>query len=349
MTPATPHFLPAPPAGPPPNRLGLARWVVSPDNPLTARVAVSRIWQEVLRRRPGRDAGRLRHDGRRPSNPDLLDWLAVEFRDPSTPSTSSGQASSGQAVAWDVKHVYRLLVTSAAYQQSSRLTPALLEADPQNRLLARGPRFRMDAEMLRDTALQSAGLLVEKVGGPSVKPYQPPGIWEAVRGLATNPKEWVQDKGEGTYRRSMYTFLKRQAPAPDMDALNAPPRDVSCPRRDRTNTPLQALVLWNDPQWVEAARVLAQRAIREAGAEPRDRLDYIAGRVLSRPLEEDERRIFMESLESFRQRYDADPKAAAELLGVGDTKADASLPPAELAAWTLVASQVMNTDEALNK
>jgi hypothetical protein len=203
--------------------------------------------------------------------------------------------------------------------------------------------------MLRDTAMQASGLLVERIGGPSVKPYQPPGIWEAVRGLATNPQNWVQDKGEGTYRRSIYTFLKRQAPTPDMETLNAPNRDVSCPRRDRTNTPLQALVLWDDPQWVEASRFIAQRAIREAGESPEIRLNFIANLVLCRPLEAEEQKIFLSALEKFERKYAADAKAAEAVLTVGDAKPDPTIKPADLASWTLVASQILTTDEALNK
>ena len=327
-----PHFLGHDP-GLPRNRLGLARWTVSPENPLAARVAVNRMWQEVfgvgLVATPG-DFGLM---GDRPSNPQLLDWLAVEFRD------------SG----WDVKHLYRLIVTSAAYRQSARITPELLERDPQNRLLARGPRFRMDAEMLRDCALEASGLLVNNLGGPSVKPYQPPGIWEAVRGLATKPQTWEQDHGDDTYRRSLYTFWKRQAPAPDMIALDAPARDVSCTRRERTNTPLQALVLWNDPQWFEAARMLAQRTLERCDCGDEDRLDVIAETLLSRQLSKTEREIFLRSLRTFESRFSQSPVAATDLLKTGDTKADPSLLPANLAAWTMVASEVMNTDEAMNK
>ena len=327
-----PHFLPHDPDLPR-NRLGLARWTVSPENPLTARVAVNRMWQEIfgvgLVETPG-DFGMM---GSRPSNQQLLDWLAVEFRE------------SG----WDMKHMYRLMVSSAAYRQSARLTPELLEKDPQNRLLARGPRFRMDAEMLRDCALEASGLLAEKLGGASVKPYQPPGIWEAVRGLATKPQTWEQDHGEGTYRRSLYTFWKRQAPVPDMIALDAPPRDVSCPRRERTNTPLQALVLWNDPQWFEAARMLAQHALERCDCGDEDRLDFISQTLLSRQLSKSEQEIFLRSLNTFESHFRQNPSAASDLLNTGDAKADPSLPPADLASWAMVASEMMNTDEAMNR
>ena len=333
VRPDVPHFLPRPPQGAPRNRLGLAQWTVGPDNPLTARVTVNRMWQELfgvgIVQTPG-DFGMM---GSRPSNPELLDWLAVEFRE------------SG----WDMKHMYRLMVTSAAYRQSARLMPQMIERDPQDRLLERGPRFRMDGEMLRDTALQVSGLLVEKIGGPSVRPYQPPGIWEAVRGLATRPQTWEQDHGEGTYRRSLYTFWKRQAPLPEMLALDAPLRDVSCPRRERTDTPLQALVLWNDPQWLEAARMLARRAIREGGETPESRLGFISELVLSRPMNSQEQQIFTASLAAFQAHYQADPKSAEAFLKVGDSKSDPAIARPELAAWTLVASQVLNTDEAQNK
>jgi hypothetical protein len=330
VRPQVPHFLPQPRTGTPHDRLSLARWTVSRDNPLTARVAVNRMWQELfgvgLVETPG-DFGMM---GARPSNPELLDWLAVEFEE------------SG----WDIKHMYRLMLSSAAYQQSARATPQLIERDPQNRWVSRGPRFRMDGEMLRDCALEAAGLLVQKIGGASVKPYQPAGVFEAVRGLATKPQTWDQDHGPGTYRRSLYTFWKRQSPPPNMITLDAPPRDVSCPRRERTNTPLQALVLWNDPQWVEAARMLADRAMKEGGRGDSDKIDFIAKAVLCRSLDADERQMFVDSLTTFRSRYQSDPAAASALVKVGDSQSSSS---PELAAWTLVASELMNTDEAINK
>jgi hypothetical protein len=204
----------------------------------------------------------------------------------------------------------------------------------------------MDGEMLRDCALEVSGLMVEKIGGPGVKPYQPPGIFEAVRGLATKPQTWEQDHGEGTYRRSVYTFWKRQAPPPNMITLDAPPRDVACPRRERTNTPLQALVMMNDPQWVEAARVLAARAMKEAGASDEERVGFIAKAVLCRELDREERGIFVESVKGFREKFERDAGAAGGLVKVGDSKGEVS---GELAAWTMVASEMMNTDEAMNK
>jgi hypothetical protein len=333
VRPDIPHFLPQPAGRTQKNRLGLARWTVSGENPLFARVAVNRMWQEIFGVGLVETTGDFGMMGSRPSNPELLDWLAVEFR------------QSG----YDMKHMYRLMVTSAACRQSARISPELLERDPTNRLLARGPRFRMDAEMLRDCALEASGLLVERLGGASVKPYEPTGIWEAVRGLATKPQQWEQDHGDGSYRRSLYTFWKRQAPIPNMLALDAPPRDVSCPRRERTNTPLQALVLWNDPQWFEAAKMLAQRAMKDGGSSDESKLDYVSRWILSRSLTKAERNIFLNSLTRLRERYESDSKAAAETLKVGDSQCDASLPPAELAAWTMIASEILNVDEALSK
>jgi hypothetical protein len=198
--------------------------------------------------------------GQRPTHPELLDWLAVEFRE------------SG----WDVKHMYKLMIMSAAYRQSSKSNPQQLAKDPRNLLLSRGPRFRMDAEMLRDIALEAGGLLVKKVGGPSVKPYQPPNIWEQVSYPTSDTLHYVQDHGDSLHRRSMYTYLKRMAPPANMDAFDAPVRDVVCTRRQRTDTPLQALVTMNDVQWVEAARALAQRVIHESGPRPEQRIKFMS-------------------------------------------------------------------------
>ena len=255
---ATPSFLPPMPEDLPKNRLGLAQWLLRPENPLTARVTVNRFWQELFGTGIVRSAGDFGVSGELPSHPELLDWMAVELRE------------SG----WDMKKFYRLLVTSATYRQAATVTPDKLEKDGQNRLLSRGPRFRMDAEMIRDAALASSGLLVRKIGGPSVKPYQPDGVWEAVAMIGSNTRDYVRDRGESLYRRSLYTFWKRSAPPASMDVFNAPSREVCTVRRERTNTPLQALVTLNDPQFVEAARVLAERTLKDGGdqAEARCRL-----------------------------------------------------------------------------
>lgn len=333
VRPATPHFLPGLPKGVVPDRAALAAWTVDPENPLTARVTVNRIWNEIFGTGIVATTDDFGIMGDRPTHPELLDWLAVEFRE------------SG----WDVKKFYRLLVTSAAYKRSSKVTPELLESDPRNRLLARGPRYRMDAEVLRDTALQAAGLLSPKIGGPSVKPYQPPGVWEAVSYPSSNTLHYKQDSGEGLYRRSVYSFWKRQAILPDLETFDAPVRDATCTRRARTNTPLQALVTMNDPQWVEAAKFLAVRALREGGATSDSRFDFLARTLLAKPFPPALKKPLADSLEKFRKRFAADPKAAAELLAVGEKPLEAAPDPVELASWMLVASEMLNLDKTLNK
>ena len=329
----TPHFLPPLPAGEPHDRLALAEWTVSPANPLTARVTVNRMWNELF----GAGIVETTEDfgimGQRPSNPELLDWLAVEFRE------------SG----WNVKHMYKLMVMSAAYRQSARSTPDRMAKDPKNLLLARGPRYRMDAEMLRDIALQSSGLLVGEIGGPSVKPYQPPNVWESVGYPSSDTTKYKQDHGDALYRRSLYTYWKRMAMPPDMEAFDAPARDAVCTRRQRTDTPLQALVTMNDPQWVEASRVFAQRLIESGGANSAQRIRSLSDVLLSHDPTPRMEAVLEGSLEQMEQHYEADPKAARELIAVGEKKADPAIPPPELAAWTMVVSEAFNLDETLNK
>ena len=329
----TPHYLPPLPAGMPHNRLALAKWTVSPDNPLTARVTVNRMWNELF----GSGIVETTEDfgivGERPSHPQLLDWLAVEFRD------------SG----WDMKHMYKLMVMSATYRQSGRATPEEVKKDPKNLLLSHGPRFRMDAEMLRDIALQSGGLLVPKIGGPSVKPYQPGNVWEQVGIGGSDTLNYVQEHGDALYRRSMYTYWKRMAMMPDMDAFDAPMRDAACTRRQRTNTPLQALVTMNDVQWVEAARALAQRVIEKGGKQPEQRIKLMSDILLAHDPPPQMDTVLVSSLAQMEKHYDADPKAAQELLTVGEKKSDAGIPAPELAAWTMVASEMLNLDETLTK
>jgi hypothetical protein len=243
----------------------------------------------------------------------------------------------------------KLMVMSATYRQAAVVTAEKLQKDPDNRLLSRGPRFRLDAEELRDGALAESGLLAQKIGGPSVKPYQPPGVWEAVAMFSSNTRFYKQDTGENLYRRSLYTYWKRSAPPASMDIFNAPSREVCTVRRERTDTPLQALAAMNDPQWVEAARVLATNAIRIAPPDPEKRLDFITERVLARSFDPRERAICKQSLADFAQTYQQHPDDAKKLIATGDSKPDASLPPTELASWTMLASQIMNLDEALNK
>jgi hypothetical protein len=237
---------------------------------------------------------------------------------------------------------------SASYRQAAEVTKDKLEKDRDNRLVSRGPRFRMDAEMVRDYALAASGLLVGKIGGPSVRPYQPEGVWEAVAMPESNTRNYKRDSGENLYRRSLYTFWKRSAPPASMDIFNAPARETCTVRRERTNTPLQALVTLNDIQFVEAARTLAQRTLKEAGTDDA-RLDYIARRLLDRPFRADETAIVKASLADLLKHYRGDVPDAKKLVALGESKADPSLDVAALAAWTMVANELMNLDEVLNK
>jgi hypothetical protein len=332
VSPGTPSMLPPFPADLPRNRLGLAKWLLRPEHPLTARVTVNRFWSELFGVGLVKTAGDFGVSGELPPNQELLDWLAVEFRES----------------AWDVKKLFMLMVTSATYRQSAVVTKEKLEKDPENRLLSRGPRFRMDAEMVRDYALYASGLLSEKIGGPSVKPYQPPGVWEAVAMIGSNTRDYKQDRGESLYRRSMYTFWKRAAPPASMDIFNAPTRETCTMVRERTNTPLQALVTLNDPQFVEAARNLAQRAIDSSGDTDR-RLNFLAARLLARQFRPEELAIVRGSLKTFERHYVAQVEDAKKLVAVGESKSEAKVPAPQLAAWTMVANELMNLDEVLNK
>lgn len=331
---ATPGFLPPLAADAPSNRLGLAQWLVKPENPLLARVAVNRLWLQVFGTGLVKTAEDFGAQGEPPSHPELLDWLAVEFRE------------SG----WDVKKMMRLLVTSAAYRQSAQLTPEKLAKDGANRLLSRGPRFRLDAETLRDQALCTSGLLVEKIGGPGVKPPQPPGLWEAVGYLTSNTRNFVADTGhDKVHRRSLYTFWKRTAPPPQMSVIDAPSREACSVRRERTNTPLQALLLMNDTQYVECSRALAERVIREGGGTPEARLNSMFRLTLSRQPDEREMAELLGVYKDTLAKYTKDMDAAKKLISVGETKPDEKLDPSEVAAYTLVANLVLNLDEFLNK
>ena len=329
----TPAVLPPMAEGLPRNRLGLAKWLIDESNPLTARVTVNRFWQQVFGTGLVQSSEDFGAQGDLPSHPELLDWLAAEFR------------QSG----WDVKRLFRTMVTSAAYRQAAELTPEKIEIDPQNRLISRGPRFRMDAEMLRDSALASSGLLVRTIGGPSVKPYQPEGVWQTVAMPQSNTRTYEQDAGDKLYRRSLYTFWKRSAPPPSMDIFNAPTREHFTVRRERTNTPLQALVTMNDPQFVEASPYLAQRAMREAGDDFDQRLDYVTTRLLARDFSARERAVARRTYDRFVELYRVETDDARELLAVGESPHDEALPITESAAWTMLASQLMNLDEVLNK
>ncbi|MBM4070299.1 MAG: DUF1553 domain-containing protein [Planctomycetes bacterium] len=319
------------PADAPRNRLGLARWLVDPAHPLTARVAVNRWWEMLFGIGIVETVEDFGAQGAWPSHPELLDWLATELI----------------RNRWDVKATMKLIVASATYRQSSHATRALHDRDPKNRLLARGPRVRLGAETIRDNALAISGLLREKVGGPSVKPYQPEGLWEDVS--VERRAIYKKDKGEGLYRRSMYTYWKRTCPPPGMTTFDAPDRETCTIRRARTNTPLQALLLLNDTTYLEAARKFAERIHKEGGTTLESRLRHAYRLALSRLPRPEEAELLLslhgEALEKFRR----DPKAATKLLSHGDAPRDASLNVAELAAWTTVASTILNLDEAITK
>ena len=314
----------------PVNRLDLARWLVNPDHPLTARVTVNRFWQELFGSGLVETPEDFGSQGSPPSHPQLLDWLAAQF------------IASG----WDIKYLFKLMVMSATYQQSSTLSKDLLEQDPQNTLLARGPRYRLDAEVIRDQVLLVSGLLVDKPGGPPVKPYQPEGIWKAVGYSDSNTVQFFQDKGESLYRKSIYTFQKRTAPPPSMAMFDAASRQNHAMRRVITNTPMQALVLMNDPQFVEAARNLAQRVLL---AETGNRFGYLLENTLLREADPKMIEVLVDTYETVRSRYIEDPGAAAALLQVGESDWSQALDPIELASWTILASQVFSLDEFITK
>jgi hypothetical protein len=330
---STPAFLPPMAPTLPRNRLGLARWMTDRANPLFSRVIVNRLWQEFFGAGILESADDFGAQAQPPSHPELLDWLAVEFRE------------SG----WDVKKLIASIVTSATYRQSAAMSPEKLRSDPKNILLARGPRFRLDGEVVRDSALAASGLLVAKLGGPPVKPYQPAGVWEGTSMVSSNTRYYVQDTGESLYRRSLYTLWKRSAPPASMDIFDGPTREVCVVQRERTNTPMQALVTMNDPQFVEAARVLAEHALRASGSDISGAIDFMSVRVLARTFSPAERTIVLGAYGDFAAHYSANPAAAVQLLAVGESPADPSLAPPEVAALTMVANQIFSLDEALNK
>lgn len=334
VTRRTPTMLPPMDAAAPNNRLGLAQWLVSPANPLPARVAVNRFWQQFFGVGLVKTTNDFGAQGEAPSHPELLDWLAVDFIEH----------------GWDVKRLVRELVVSAAYRQTSHVSPELYKRDPENRLLARGARFRLDAEVLRDQALYSSGLLVEKMGGPSVKPPQPAGLWEAVGYSGSNTVKFVADEGhEKVHRRTLYTFIKRTAPPPEMNTFDAPSRESCIVRRERTNTPLQALLLLNDPQYVEAARGLAERTMHEGGDSVEQRARFLFQTATCRQPQVDELSDLVAAYEQEFEHYRANAKAAEELIASGSLNADEKLDRPELAAWTMAANVVLNLDEVVTR
>ncbi|MGA1235978.1 MAG: DUF1553 domain-containing protein [Limisphaerales bacterium] len=310
------------------SRINLGKWLGSPDNPLTARVFVNRLWRLFFGVGLSKNVTDFGSQGEWPKHPELLDWLAAEFMD------------SG----WDVKHVVRLMVSSAAYRQSSEASGELREKDPFNRWLARQSRVRLDAEVIRDNALAVSGLLSGEVGGASVKPYQPEGYWDH---LNFPKRTWQADSSEKIYRRGLYVFWCRTFLHPGLLSFDACPREESTAERVVSNTPLQALTLLNDPVYVEAARVLAERGGREGGQSASDRIGWAYRQVLARQPKVREQEVLQALLDAERQRFEQDTDAVKELLSVGASSLDGDLNPVEVAAWTAVTRTLLNLDETV--
>jgi hypothetical protein len=328
VAPGVPSALPPLPEGVEPDRLALARWLVDPKNPLPARVTVNRFWQMFFGRGIVKTVEDFGSQGEWPTHPDLLDWLAVEFVD------------SG----WDVQRLLKTIVMSNTYRQSSRSSPELLERDPENTLLARGPRLRLPAQAIRDQALAASGLLNSELGGPPVKPYQPPGLWEEV-----SSSSYVPDEGEDLYRRGLYTYWKRTIAPPAMTAFDASDREVCTVRQTRTNTPLQALNLMNDVTYLEAARRLAERMMHEAGPSPEARIERGFRLATARAPEEGEVLALAALYEQLLEDYRGDRFEAERYLAQGESPRDETLNVAELASYSGVASLILNLDETITK
>jgi hypothetical protein len=338
---AVPAVLPPLPQGVPNNRLGLAHWLTDSQHPLMSRVTINRFWQRFFGTGLVKTSEDFGSQGSAPSHPELLDWLCAEFMNPQVP---------GAGHNWDTKHIMKLMVMSATYRQSAHFDSQTAGSDPDNRLLARGPRFRLDAEMLRDQALFVSGLLVEKVGGPSVKPPQPDGLWFAVGYSGSNTVRFKQDEGhEKVHRRTLYTFIKRTAPPPQMSTFDAPSRESCVVRRERTNSPMQALMMMNDPQYVEAARALAERGLAHSAASPQERAAWMLQLCIQRTPTAKEVDGLADDYQVWRDDYAADPEAARKLISVGEVPAPDKYRPEELAAWTMVANVILNLDEVINK
>ena len=320
------------PVGVPNNRLGFADWLTEPSNPLVARVFVNRLWQQHFGTGIVKSVDDFGSQGEWPTNQPLLDYLAVSF------------VKNG----WSVKQLNRLIVTSAAFRQSSRISKMKLAKDPENRLISRGPRYRLDAEVIRDKALEAGGLLVEHVGGHGIKPYQPDGLWENSSDPASSTHIYVRDHGKEIYRRSLYLFWKRTSPPPVMITFDAPLRDTCIVRRSTTNTPLQALALMNETGFLEDSRTMAARVI-ESSKDDSQRLQMAYDMTLGRPPHPSDVTVLDKALARYRKQFAADPASAKELLEVGDAPQSKTIPPQEQAAWMIVCSTIMNTDEFLTQ
>ena len=328
-----PAILPPLPEGAPTNRLGFAKWLVDRQHPLTARVTVNRLWQQFFGTGIVKTSEDFGSQGQPPSHPELLDWLAVQFQDD----------------GWDIHKTLKRIVMSATYQQGAAIRGDAT-VDPENKLLSRGPRFRLDAEALRDQALAVSGLLVNKVGGPGVKPPQPDGLWFAVGYSGSNTVRFNADTGrEKVHRRTLYTFLKRTSPPPQMSIIDAPSREACTVRRERTNTPLQALLLLNDPQYVECARALAERVFRDGGDTPESRATFMLRLCTSRKPDDSEVAELLSVIRDLQAVYSNDSEAASNLVAIGESQSESSMQAAELAAWTMGANLVLNLDEVLTK
>jgi hypothetical protein len=333
VTAATPAFLPPlQPSGSRVTRLDFAKWLVSPKHPLTSRVAVNRLWGQLFGAGIVRTPTDFGAQGEPPTHPELLDWLASEF----------------MRTGWDMKQFVRLLVTSRTYRQDSKVSPALLEMDPANKLLARAPRLRLDAEVLRDQSLALSGLLKPTIGGPPVRPYQPSNIWEPVAFSGSNTKVYVQDHGDALYRRSLYTFWKRTAPSPAMSTFDAPSRENFCVARGRSNTPLQALALMNDVQQFEAARAFAERLLLQTSTDA-DRLTLAFRCATARPPTRDEARLLADTLATHRAHFAKNTEAASQVITNGESKPSPTIPVPEFAAWTMVTNLLLNLDETITR
>ena len=344
VTMGLPKSLPPLPEGAPNNRLGLAKWLVDPSHPLTSRVWVNRAWERLFGTGIVKTSENLGSQAEFPVHPELLDWLAAEFMQPTELLAVNGVA----ARPWDMKAMIKLLVMSAAYRQSSRITPELLERDPENRLVARGPRFRLPGELVRDQALAASGLLAAKIGGPSVRPYMPDGVWDETSRYG-DLRGYKADKGEGLYRRTMYTIWKRTAAPPTMLLFDAPNRETCSVKRSRTNTPLQALSLLNEVTFVEAARKLGERLLAEGGATTEERLTLGFRLVVARKPTANELAVLVAGLNDDLARFRADPEAAKKLAGFGDAPMRPGFDPVDVAAYALAANVLLNLDEVITR